>query len=71
MRGVRDGRRDLASRMLWTARAQRPCAAEFGIFYDRPFDNLWQNLANNNIVLATANPTAMAGELSGAGEFAG
>ncbi len=24
----------------------------FGIFYDRPFDNLWQNQRNNNLVLA-------------------
>lgn len=24
----------------------------YGIFYDRPFDNLWQNLANNNFVQA-------------------
>ncbi|HKD08405.1 MAG TPA: carboxypeptidase regulatory-like domain-containing protein [Bryobacteraceae bacterium] len=23
----------------------------FGIFYDRPFDNLWQNVRNNNILL--------------------
>jgi hypothetical protein len=23
----------------------------YGIFYDRPFDNLWQNLRNNNVVL--------------------
>jgi Carboxypeptidase regulatory-like domain len=23
-----------------------------GTFYDRPFDNLWQNLANNNVTLA-------------------
>jgi hypothetical protein len=23
----------------------------YGIFYDRPFDNLWQNLRNNNLVL--------------------
>lgn len=23
----------------------------YGIFYDRPFDNLWQNLRNNNFVL--------------------
>lgn len=23
----------------------------YGVFYDRPFDNLWQNLRNNNIVL--------------------
>ncbi len=25
----------------------------YGLFYDRPFDNLWQNLANNNIVSTT------------------
>ncbi|MBI3665843.1 MAG: TonB-dependent receptor [Acidobacteria bacterium] len=25
----------------------------FGIFYDRPFDNLWQSLRNNGFVLAT------------------
>jgi len=24
----------------------------YGIFYDRPFENLWQNLRNNNVVLA-------------------
>ena len=23
----------------------------YGIFYDAPFDNLWQNVRNNNIVL--------------------
>jgi len=23
----------------------------YGIFYDRPFDNLWQNLRNNNLIL--------------------
>jgi hypothetical protein len=23
----------------------------FGIFYDRPFDNLWQNVRNNNVLL--------------------
>ena len=23
----------------------------YGLFYDRPFDNLWQNLRNNNFVL--------------------
>lgn len=26
----------------------------YGIFYDRLFDNLWQNIRNNSIVLATA-----------------
>jgi hypothetical protein len=25
----------------------------FGIFYDRPFDNLWQNLRNNDVALPT------------------
>ena len=25
----------------------------YGIFYDRPFDNLWQNLRNNSFVLGT------------------
>jgi carboxypeptidase family protein/TonB-dependent receptor-like protein len=25
--------------------------AAYGIFYDRPFDNLWQNIANNNFTL--------------------
>lgn len=32
----------------------------YGIFYDRPFDNLWQNTRNNNIVLPlyTASPGA-------------
>jgi hypothetical protein len=27
----------------------------FGIFYDRPFDNLWETLQANNLVLATSN----------------
>jgi hypothetical protein len=27
--------------------------AAWGIFYDRPFDNIWQNLRNNNLVLPT------------------
>src|SRR5204863_513392 len=26
----------------------------YGIYYDRPFDNLWQNIRNNSIVLATS-----------------
>jgi hypothetical protein len=26
----------------------------FGLFYDRPFDNLWQNLSNNNFVFGEA-----------------
>jgi hypothetical protein len=28
----------------------------FGIFYDRPFDNLWETLAVNNLVLETPAP---------------
>jgi hypothetical protein len=27
----------------------------WGMFYDRPFDNLWENVRNNNLVLATFN----------------
>ena len=26
----------------------------YGIFYDRPFDNLWQNMRNNDFILASA-----------------
>lgn len=26
--------------------------ASYGVFYDRPFENLWQNLRSNNLVLA-------------------
>lgn len=29
----------------------------YGIFYDRPFDNLWQNVRTNNFVLPTFYPT--------------
>ncbi len=28
----------------------------YGIFYDRPFDNLWENLRNNNLVVPTSIP---------------
>ena len=28
----------------------------FGVFYDRPFDNLWLNLANNSVGLAVFKP---------------
>ena len=30
----------------------------YGLFYDRPFDNLWLNLRNNNFVLPTFQVTA-------------
>jgi hypothetical protein len=30
----------------------------FGIFYDRPFDNLWQNVRNNNVLLQFYNVSA-------------
>ena len=42
----------------------------YGIFYDRPFDNLWQNLRNNNLVLGTfpyrgsANPDGYLADVS-------
>jgi hypothetical protein len=29
--------------------------AAYGIFYDRPFDNLWQNIRNNGIVVGGAS----------------
>ncbi len=32
----------------------------YGIFYDRPFDNLWQNIRNNSIYLPTVNLPARA-----------
>jgi len=32
--------------------------AAYGLFYDRPYDNLWQNIRNNGFVLATAFPTS-------------
>lgn len=42
----------------------------YGIFYDRPFDNLWLNLSNNNFVLGTSGldrraPTDYLAPLSG------
>jgi hypothetical protein len=30
----------------------------FGIFYDRPFDNLWENVRNNNMILPLITLTA-------------
>jgi hypothetical protein len=42
----------------------------YGIFYDRPFDNLWLNLRNNNVVLGTfpyraaANPDGYFADVS-------
>jgi hypothetical protein len=30
----------------------------YGVFYDRPFDNLWQNLRNNNIALRSVSIAA-------------
>lgn len=30
----------------------------YGIFYDRPFDNLWQNLRGNNLALSTFTVTS-------------
>ena len=29
----------------------------YGIYYDRPFDNLWQILRNNNVLIATVTPS--------------
>ncbi len=39
----------------------------FGTFYDRPFDNLWENVRNNNLTSAVVGPAFWAHELSRAG----
>ena len=39
----------------------------FGIFYDRPFDNLWENVRNNNFILPVLTITSATNELPGAG----
>jgi hypothetical protein len=48
----------LAPRLGFTARLARSgrtlARGSWGLFYDRPFDNLWQNLRNNSFVLSTA-----------------
>ena len=53
-----------ADRQDWAARAgfsldlggggRTLLRGAYGLFYDRPFDNLWQNLRNNNIALRSA-----------------
>jgi 5-hydroxyisourate hydrolase-like protein (transthyretin family) len=37
------------------AQARTLLRGGYGNYYDRPFDNLWQNLRNNNFVLAQSN----------------
>lgn len=41
----------------WSLRenARTLLRASYGTFYDRPFDNLWENLRNNGFVLSSAN----------------
>jgi len=36
-----------------TGTGKMPVRGAYGVFFDRPFDNLWQNLRNNNFVLPT------------------
>ncbi len=39
--------------------------ASYGIFYDRPFDNLWQNLRNNDFVLPQLSLTGTTTNFTG------
>ena len=41
-----------------TGRARTLLRVGFGIFYDRPFDNLWENVRNNNFILPLATLAA-------------
>jgi hypothetical protein len=38
-----------------TGSARTLLRGAYGIFYDRPFDNLWQNMRNNDFILPTIN----------------
>ena len=38
-----------------TGNARTLLRGAFGTFYDRPFDNLWENLRNNSLILPTFN----------------
>jgi hypothetical protein len=38
-----------------TGSARTLLRGAYGIFYDRPFDNLWENLRNNNFILPSFN----------------
>jgi len=52
-------RNDFAVRagFSWSPRRDSKLVARgsYGVFYDRPFENLWQNLRSNNFVLASAS----------------
>ena len=54
----RPDRNNFAGRaaISWRPRARRQTLvkAAYGVFYDRPFDNLWQNIRSNSIQLALA-----------------
>jgi hypothetical protein len=39
--------------------------ASYGIFYDRPFDNLWQNVRSNNFILPLVRLTGTVNYLAG------
>ena len=42
-----------------TGRGRTLLRASYGIFYDRPFDNLWQNLRNNDFILPQVSLTGV------------
>ena len=51
-----DGNWAIRAGASWSLRADARTLlrASYGVFYDRPFDNLWLNLRNNGTVISTA-----------------
>lgn len=48
-----------------TGRGRTLLRVSYGIFYDRPFDNLWQNLRNNNFIVPTVTLTGATTNFTG------
>jgi hypothetical protein len=47
-----------------TGNARTLLRGAYGIFYDRPYDNLWENLRNNNVILPSFPVTKATDELT-------